>query len=1018
MESTINLDDTVFTDPLSAAERDALTRIRRHADAVDPLRAAIATLRPKPKASLAELRRIVELADTAEALIEVPPEVLAREAISETEWPFHDLIQARKLVTVADANDAAQELSQKQLNVKESSTAETICDALEQLLGAWSDLQDVEAEKKLDPSSITSRVDMTMEARGNAISPLVDALIDKSIAMHASLSKRHKTTGEVPESLGVLTERMQDLFDSDKMRQTLDQLHVEIPSHDIFKRMPGAKRSGSKRGGAAAKKGAAASGNKSASVAKEEAAAPATEPVTSGAASPDVPDDTKGKSDTGKPKSAAKRRLNFAGFGADAAPQQTPNALPTPGRLIPTETEAAAPAGKGAAPADTEAAPAAQGTQSAAATAAAEPTPVSGAEEPADGEPLPSPVPQVNTEPSPRAASEQGVVDCFGGVDDPLGRTVPHAPQVTQPPASDAGVGTAARARVGGSAELWKAVHMGDDAAVTRMISSGLCDASLRDAASHSVLWHAAAFGHTKIAAAMLDEFPPQSTGGVDVTETHHRTGDTFLHLLCQTKNFGVETAGIFKRVVMACPAKVFQKVNAAGLTFLQIAGQNMNFWVLSFTLRNLQVHAKALVCMSNNAPMRSLAQSLPQPVPRKFVDPEPFPDYFKVAEMLEKDDGGTIPYADVAFDVGPDSGGVASARFLAHRIVVAGQSQVLYEQLEKLALTPLPQQSLCAAILRVDPRISREVWRSVLKFMYTGIIECDFKQDVLKMVELFRAAVLYKLPLPLLDYAQHCLYPLLPTAPPQIALQVFSICSGTTAAGSELDSAKETSTYIILRGAHKLFESTEPKEACQILERVVQTVERQVFSRAREPQEQAQPQQAQALQVRQQQQQQQAAGGNPNAPVDALSQSFRRVQVPPGASPQVPGGAQGNPAAAANGQDVLSQSWRGQMPVAAQRSPATMARDVRPQIWGAAPGGGMAYPAAAMHGNPACGQPGAVDYLSQSQSNVGGYPQGCGCPSPGYPSACPTPPAHCGAPGAYPSPCQMGGYPNAAGWR
>ena len=46
------------------------------------------------------------------------------------------------------------------------------------------------------------------------------------------------------------------------------------------------------------------------------------------------------------------------------------------------------------------------------------------------------------------------------------------------------------------------------------------------------------------------------------------------------------------------------------------------------------------------------------------------------------------MPYADVAFDVGPDTtGGAASGRFLAHRIVVASQSSVLAKELEQLKL-------------------------------------------------------------------------------------------------------------------------------------------------------------------------------------------------------------------------------------------------------------------------------------------------------------------------------------------
>jgi len=100
------------------------------------------------------------------------------------------------------------------------------------------------------------------------------------------------------------------------------------------------------------------------------------------------------------------------------------------------------------------------------------------------------------------------------------------------------------------------------------------------------------------------------------------------------------------------------------------------------------------------------------------------------------------------------------------------------------------------------------------LQFMYTGVISCPFSKDVHRIVELFRATVLYKLPRPLLDFAQSCLYPLLPGSPPNVALQVFSVCAGSMADGVDVTAAREASTYIILRSAHNLLEEFEPKEA------------------------------------------------------------------------------------------------------------------------------------------------------------------------------------------------------------
>jgi len=231
---------------------------------------------------------------------------------------------------------------------------------------------------------------------------------------------------------------------------------------------------------------------------------------------------------------------------------------------------------------------------------------------------------------------------------------------------------------------------------------------------------------------------------------------------------------------------------------------------------------------------------------------PAAFPEHFHIAEMLQQDEAGLVPYADVAFDVGPDTGGNAAGRFLAHRIIVSSVSPVLMDELAKIQLTLLPQEGVNAAVFRVDPRISKEVWRCALQFMYTGVITVNFTNDAQKIVELFRACVAYQLPRPLLDFAQTCLYPLLPGSPPEVALQVFSICAGSVAEDMDLTSAREASTYIVLRSAHMLFESMEASSLCQLLEKVVQSVEKVVFNPAAQAAAEAAAQQVAAQQAAQ----------------------------------------------------------------------------------------------------------------------------------------------------------------------
>lgn len=385
---------------------------------------------------------------------------------------------------------------------------------------------------------------------------------------------------------------------------------------------------------------------------------------------------------------------------------------------------------------------------------------------------------------------------------------------------------------------LWQAVHVGDLATVKSFVDRQVCDGKLRDASGHSVLWHALAFNHMSLAKFILDTFPPGTTSGVEVDEMHRRRGDTLLHLLCMSKRFNPEAAGIFKRLAAKAPAVVFQKVNQAGYTFFQIAASTLNFWVLNFVLKNFEVQAKALVCMPSNPAMRSMVQAISPPTaPAPLEEPQGFPEHFHLAEMLRPDTDGIIPYADLAFDVGPDREGVASGRFLAHRIVVTANSPVLFKLLEKMEPKKLQQEKIQAAVVRVDARISQDVWRSILQFMYTGSLSSSmagYGSDIAKCSELLRASILYELPKPLFTFAQACLYQLLPRSPPTAALQVFSMCAGEdTSSMDELCPSRDAAAYIILQSAHKLFEQTEASDTHLVLERVIQSVEQAVFKRS-----------------------------------------------------------------------------------------------------------------------------------------------------------------------------------------
>ncbi|CAK9088689.1 unnamed protein product [Durusdinium trenchii] len=211
---------------------------------------------------------------------------------------------------------------------------------------------------------------------------------------------------------------------------------------------------------------------------------------------------------------------------------------------------------------------------------------------------------------------------------------------------------------------LWRAVHTGDESIVKAFVGRKACDGRTRDASGHSIFWHAISFHHHSLAQYIWETFPPGTATGVEVDEVHERKGDTLLHLLCMSRPFNAEVAALFKRVAAKAPPPVFQKQNALGLSFLEMAIDSLNFWVLSFVLKNFKVQAKALLCNAR-APLRRLLKALRPPNPPEAYEPPPgFPDHFRVAAMLQQEPNGLVPYADVAFDVGPERQGVATGRF------------------------------------------------------------------------------------------------------------------------------------------------------------------------------------------------------------------------------------------------------------------------------------------------------------------------------------------------------------------
>lgn len=204
------------------------------------------------------------------------------------------------------------------------------------------------------------------------------------------------------------------------------------------------------------------------------------------------------------------------------------------------------------------------------------------------------------------------------------------------------------------------------------------------------------------------------------------------------------------------------------------------------------------------------------------------------MANLLIQNTHGRVPFADVAFDVGPEEHHQANsnerARYFAHRVVVAAHSPMLLEELDQLPMQALKDDTMNACIFRVDRRIPKDVWRMVLQFMYSGMLTCHFAEDGGHMTELLRACCMYKLPKPLLNFAQASLFQLLPRCPPIVALHAFSVVTDACSEGLDLRCIREASTHILLRSASQAFQTLPPSELSKILERLIQVVEDVAF--------------------------------------------------------------------------------------------------------------------------------------------------------------------------------------------
>eukprot|EP00927_Polykrikos_kofoidii_P042296 TRINITY_DN36173_c0_g1_i1.p1 TRINITY_DN36173_c0_g1~~TRINITY_DN36173_c0_g1_i1.p1 ORF type:complete len:730 (-),score=111.28 TRINITY_DN36173_c0_g1_i1:211-2400(-) len=425
--------------------------------------------------------------------------------------------------------------------------------------------------------------------------------------------------------------------------------------------------------------------------------------------------------------------------------------------------------------------------------------------------------------------------------------------------------------------EIWRAVQAGDVAVLKQFAKDGVVVASTVDAAGHSVLWHLIAWGHLGLALFFTKQFPFGTAGGADVAERHKTRGDTLLHLISRVSAFGTEAAELFSCVIKAADiGRLFPSRNLSGETFLDVAAARLNFWVLQFLLKHFPEQAVKVVrgppaelaCVVE-PPLRGLARRIAKPQCPEPPTSKRWPQHIDLSHMLAADPTtGMASFADVAFEValradghigqsqgkdgnggGGEGGGVSRCALLAHRVVVGSRSPVLFEEFSRLKLEPFPgKPGVLVAILRVDPRISKDVWKGVLCFLYSGDVHSALlgrEPELWWLIELLRACTLYKLPQPLLDHTHAKMSPLLPAARPEDIFEIFSLvapqpprspCGGevatpVVAAAPELRlrATREASAYWLLRNAAKLGK-LDPATLAKTLIQALRTLEDAVF--------------------------------------------------------------------------------------------------------------------------------------------------------------------------------------------
>lgn len=287
---------------------------------------------------------------------------------------------------------------------------------------------------------------------------------------------------------------------------------------------------------------------------------------------------------------------------------------------------------------------------------------------------------------------------------------------------------------------LWHSIVKGEISAVMSVMQhGGLTSGRVCDPQGHSVLWDAVAFSQADVALLLLQYFPPEEPNvGVNLGETHERTGNNLLHMAANHKPFTQSAKKLFTQLFENMPEALHVQCNGRGQNFLHMAAGNMNFWMLRFALQRGLSDLFAKADGAGWTPRRILANEL---VTKRIAERLPLSNIGSKAPAVaarmpswlnlgnfQPGKPGSVPvaFADCAIEVKEPKKG--PARILAHRAVLAGCSAVLRRELA--ALRPPKGEADTAAqrrprevstVLQVDPKCcsSVEMVHNAVKFMY-----------------------------------------------------------------------------------------------------------------------------------------------------------------------------------------------------------------------------------------------------------------------------------------------------------